>query len=48
LLQKKDRHFAKNKLRTKYYDDFDLFQETIDSIDVFGNFCPPGKRWMAK
>ena len=24
--------FAKNKLRTKYYDDFVLFQETIDSI----------------
>jgi len=24
--------FAKNKLRTKYYDDFDLFRETIDSI----------------
>jgi transposase len=24
--------FAKNKLRTKYYDDFGLFQETIESI----------------
>ena len=24
--------FAKNKLRTKHYDNFDLFQQTIDSI----------------
>jgi len=24
--------FAKNKLRTKYYDKFDVFQETIDCI----------------
>ena len=24
--------FAKSKLRTKYYDNFDLFQETINSI----------------
>ena len=24
--------FAKNRLRTKYYDKFDVFQETIDSI----------------
>ena len=24
--------FAKNRLRTKYYDDFDLFQQTIDGI----------------